>query len=482
MITRISIAASALMLTALCAEEAPRAIQVAEPPANDAAVPPNTVISRSKQFRVTGDDGLVRGTVAMLADETKDELLRLTGEPDEWKIPVIVRLHGKPGDPLPARTVSMRLIVVENVKELRVDVHLSRGLEQERFKRAITAALLYERALLSEITGEEPLTVPPWLTDGLREATSWRLNQSDRRLYEALFKRGGLFRIDELFALADEGFENLDGATRAAFRVSSGALVMALLEQPQGRDGFRAFLTEVAAYQGEMPVLLRRHFPELNLSETSLAKWWALQLAAKGGMNPLTDILPIAQTEAQLASVLRLHFRTAEGIIQEKDLAAWPELATLSEAERIAAVRPAQDALVRLSFRSFPSYRPLLEEYQQLLGDIAKNRTREVADRLASLAETRVTMTARAARGRDYLDWFEITRARETSGAFDDYQRLKERLKANPHRRNDDLSAYLDRMDRIFHREPPRNGWQGEAINPPLTDSPPNPPWEDGGR
>jgi hypothetical protein len=66
-------------------------------------------------------------------------------------------------------------------------------------------------------------------------------------------------------------------------------------------------------------------------------------------------------------------------------------------------------------------------------------------------------MTARAARARDYLDWFEITRARETSGAFDDYQRLKDRLKANPHLRNDDLSAYLDRMDRLFHREEPKS-------------------------
>ena len=66
-------------------------------------------------------------------------------------------------------------------------------------------------------------------------------------------------------------------------------------------------------------------------------------------------------------------------------------------------------------------------------------------------------MTAKAKRARDYLDWFEITRARETSGAFDDYMRLKDRLKANPHRRNDELSKYLDRMDAIFSRgaDPP---------------------------
>ena len=444
-----------LSVAAGAVEEAPRAIQVAEPPAAAGNAGDVTVLSRSGQFRVSGSDAMVRGTVALLAEETKDDLLRLTDEKDEWKVPVALRLHGKAGDPLPARSVAMRLIVVEGVKELRVDIHLGRGIERERFKRALTAALLFERVLAAGAGNEidAVLVVPPWLSDGLCEASAWRLNQTDRRLYEALFKQGGLFRMEEIFTVDEAEFENLDGASRAAFRVSSGALVMALLEQPQGKEGFRAFLSDAAAFEGEMPSLLRRHFPELNLSETSLAKWWALQLAAKGGLNLVTDILTISQTESALKEALRLHFRTPEGIIQQKDLTAWPELTAIELQERIAAVRPAEDALVRLSYRCFPSYRPLLKEYQLILADIARNRTEKLADRLVALDESRTTMSARAARARDYLDWFEITRARETSGAFDDYQRLKERLKVNPKRRDDGISAYLDSMDRLFHRE-----------------------------
>lgn len=467
------------------AEEIPRAVQIAEPPVQAAPAGPEWVVSRSQQFRVTGGESLVRGTVALLAEETKEELLQITGETnglnvkkqesfmrdpqqisgdrDGWKVPITIRLHGKPGDPLPARTVSMRLLVVEGVSELQLDVHLSHGIEQERFKRAATAALLYERALrhLAKSAPDRPLVVPPWLSDGLREATAWRLNQSDRRLYEALFKHGGLFKIDELFTVSENAFEDMDGAMRAAFRVSSGAMVMALLDQPQGKEGFRAFLTEVAGYEGEMPALLRKHFPELNLSATSLAKWWALQFASKGGLNLLTDIFTIQQTETALAEALHLQFRTAEGIVQQKELAAWPEMAALKEPERHAAVKHAQDALVRLSYRCFPSYRPLLLNYQQALDAIAKNKTKTTATQLAGLAETRATMLGRAKRARDYLDWFEITRARETSGAFDDYLRLKERLKANPHHRQDDLSEYLDRMDRIFYRAEPTNGPPG---------------------
>lgn len=443
-----------MLVSSLVAEEAPPVAQVVEPPADPRPLV-DEVISRSKQFRITGGDSLVRGSVALLADEAKDELLKLTVEEDSWKIPVKVVLSGKAGDPLPPRTVSMRLWILEGVPQLQIDVHLSRGIDQERFKRMVTAAVLYERVLRDRAGDalDHPFSVPPWLSDGLREASMWSQQLSDRRLYEALFKQGGLFKIEEMFAVGERTFDEMDTAMRAAFRVSSGALVMALLEQPQGREGFRSFLNEVGAYEGEMPVLLRKHFPELNLSGTSLAKWWTLQLANKGGLNQLTDVLTIRETESNLAEALQLNFRDAEGIVQQKEIDAWPELAELEEGERVAAVRPAAEALVRLSYRCFPSYRPLLQEYQQVLDVISKNQTANVEARLASLAETRKTMLGRTDRGRDYLDWFEITRARQTSGAFDDYLQLKERLKERPHRRKDHLSDYLDRMDRIFYRE-----------------------------
>ncbi|NJM38443.1 MAG: hypothetical protein HC845_11615 [Akkermansiaceae bacterium] len=300
--------------------------------------------------------------------------------------------------------------------------------------------------------------MPPWLVDGLLEATAWRLNQSDRGLYQALFKSGELFKTDDLFALDDPAYEDIDAAMRAAFRVSSGALVMALLQQPQGKDGFRNFLTELAGFEGEMPALLRKHFPELNLSETSLAKWRALQMANIGGQNLLTDIMTVAETEHSLDETLRLSFRTEEGIIQEKAMSAWPELAALSEQERANTVQRSQEALVRLSYRCFPSYRPILLEYQVVLNQLIKNKTKDLENQLSEIEERRKTMIAKAERARDFLDWYEISTARETSGVFDDYLRLKNRLKANPHRRDDALSNYLDKMDLLFTREGDEKG------------------------
>ena len=390
------------MLAALtAAEEIPRAIRVVEAPPPLQLEGQDRVISSSKQFRISGGASGDRATIAQLAEEAKDELLRLTEERDAWKVPVSVVLHGKSGDPLPPRTNALQILVSEVGYEIRLDTHLSRGIEHERFKHATTSALIYERALRDRPTkdSETPFFVPPWLVDGLREATAWRLNQSDRRLYEALFKTGGLFKTDDLFAVTVPGYEEMDAAMRAAFRVSSGALVMALLQQPQGKEGFRAFLTHVASYEGEMPSLLREHFPELNLSETSLSKWWALQLAQIGGQNLATDVLTISKTETTLDEALRLNFRTPEGIIQQKELTAWPEIAALSEPERVKTVQPAEDALIRLSYRCFPSYRPLLAEYQIVLSSIAKNKTQDVAAQLTALAERRATMVAKAPAG-----------------------------------------------------------------------------------
>ncbi|MEO0018312.1 MAG: hypothetical protein RLZZ522_1595 [Verrucomicrobiota bacterium] len=458
-----------MLFAAGAAAAPPQAAPVQEKPAVPVVPPaparppgPPRAISRTEQFRVTGADGLVRGTVAAMAEDAKDELLALTGEKDAWKVPVSIFLHGQQGDPLPPRSVAMKLQFGEAGYDLRVDAHLSHGIEMESFKHTITAALLYERALRGRTTGEPEaqLLVPPWLVEGLREATAWRTKHADRRLYETLFKHGGLFKLDELFAMEEGDFGELDGATRAAFRGSSGALLMALLQQPQGRESFRAFLTEVAAFQGEMPVLLRRHFPNLNLSETSLAKWWLLQLAEMTTPS-VTEVMGVAETETALTEALQLHFRAADGTQLQQGLEAWQAVAALKPPERFEAVRLAQDALVRLSYRCFPSFRPFINEYQLVLGDLARGQSQTTAERLAALRRERDGRLAQCTRGRDYLDWFVITQARETSGDFENYKRLKARLAANPHQRADPLSAYLDRMNRIFKR-------QGDEPPPPL--------------
>ena len=183
--------------------------------------------------------------------------------------------------------------------------------------------------------------MPPWFIEGMREASAWRLKQSDRRLYEALFQHGGLFKLKDLFAVTDAEFGSIDAVSKAAFQVSSGALVMALLEQPDGRTGIRDFLTDLPEFQGEMPALLRRHFPDLNLSATSMEKWWALQLANKG-TAPLTESLSVAATEKALSAALKIRYRDAEDVLLEIQFSDWNMVGELrcGAADRDSHARP----------------------------------------------------------------------------------------------------------------------------------------------
>lgn len=258
--------------------------------------------------------------------------------------------------------------------------------------------------------------------------------------------------MDDLFAVSAADFVRIDSASEAAFRVSSGALVMALLEQPKGKEGMREVLVELPAFEGETPALLRRHFPELNLSQRSLEKWWSLQLANKGSA-PLTEVIGVIKTDERLTEALTLRYRDPEGEAQEASVEDWNLLEEMKPAVRKNAVSMAQQDLVSLSYRCFPSYRPLLKEYQQLLNRLVTGETEGVAESFEELAARRENMVAKAQRARDFLDWFEITRARETSGVFEDYLKLKAQLKAQADSKKDPISEYLDRMDRLFTSE-----------------------------
>ncbi|MEK6195917.1 MAG: hypothetical protein N2F24_17005, partial [Deltaproteobacteria bacterium] len=59
------------------------------------------VYSHTEQFAISGGDSSTRGMAANLAEETKQELLRLTEEEDEWKVPISIALLGKEGNPVP---------------------------------------------------------------------------------------------------------------------------------------------------------------------------------------------------------------------------------------------------------------------------------------------------------------------------------------------------------------------------------------------
>ncbi|MEK7949409.1 hypothetical protein [Luteolibacter soli] len=437
--------------------------------------PVEEAISRSGMFRVRGGDALRRSSVALHLEQVREQFLDLVRDrtvpegtdgkrgafkeatakaTDKFKVPVNVEIVDLAKDaPPPARPVEFGLVNAENHLSLSIRIYSDPGIDNDQLERAALTVILYERSLrtLKEGELEDPLVIRPWLVEGLVEARKWSEGSADRRLYEGVFRKGGGFTMDELFELSERSFLQLDSASRLSFRALSGALVMALLEQPQGKEAFRNFCSEAARFSGEMPVLMRKHFPDLNLSEKSLAKWWALTLA-KLVQPTLTEVLPVLETERELTAALQFHTRDADGNAVDRGIEAWKEIAALKDTERGEEVRPAEDSLVRLSYRCFPSYRPIIQEYQQILRDIVTGKKEDkIEARLAELSEQRVVRSERATRARDYLDFFEISRARDLSGEFDDYMRLKKELELRPRaKRTDRLTEVLDTMQKAY--------------------------------
>jgi hypothetical protein len=93
----------------------------------------------------------------------------------------------------------------------------------------------------------------------------------------------------------------------------------------------------------------------------------------------------------------------------------------------------------------------LVKDYQQILRDLAGGAWDGIDERLAELAEQRETMVARAVMARDYMDYFEISRARSLSGEFEDYLKLKKELEQRPRPpRRDRVTDYLDTMQKAY--------------------------------
>lgn len=408
--------------------------------------PKKSIAAKPGQFRVDGGDTQTGGAFVLLAEEAKREILQLSEATDAWQIPVRISLYRSRGP------IITKLLDIDGLKTFILRVYTGDGVREERFRKAIYTLVIYELALRGRELPDSAMRVMPWLPEGILEAVEWSKGQRDRNLYRGVFEGGGVYRLDELFETTEAEYEKLDTASKAAFRVCSGVLVMALLEQPNGKEGVRNFLREISHFEGEMSVLMSRHFPGMNLSNNGLEKLWSLQMANKGGLNTLTDVLDIQTSERLLEQALTFPIRDSEGIEKRRPLSEWQLVLNLPASERGTALGSTEGALVRMSYRCFPPYREILSEYQQVLLELADGKTIEIEKTLAELKDARRHLLERAEQAKDYLDWFEITRAEQSSGEFRDFIGLKKLMKEEGGRRSSTTSRYLDQMNDLFTR------------------------------
>ena len=343
----------------------------------------------------------------------------------------------------------------ESKYRLQIDLRLGPGNSFDRgeFDRRLLEMILMERTLRSLPVEEtaEKVEIRPWLVAGLLEAMAWRNGRGDRRMYSSLMESGGWVEVEKLVDRIN--LTELDVLSRELFRASSGALVMALLSQTQGTENMRKFLARVAVFEGEQLTLLRTHFPQVNLGPEGLERWWMLQVAAMSEKK-LTEVMTIPETDRRVGKILQLHLKDVRGRPMQVGLDSWRMVAELeTKEERLEAVRYTVDLLAHLSFRCFPTYRPVIGDYLEIMSDLVKGKTNNIDERIAGIESYRKIEMERHAKVVDLMDWFHLVSVREESGAFDNYLRVRESLRHGGENRNDPLNRYLDKVQTAFEKK-----------------------------
>ena len=391
------------------------------------------VVSQSRMFSVSGGDALRVGAIASHADDIRMQLNRLLGIDDKWKYLVSVRVLGTTADTPRANPIRMRVRIIGNEPNIQIRVFAGGGINVAGLDKALISALLYEYALrgLRPDALPDVLEMPPWLVTGLQQTLLWKQGRIDRRYYERLFKKGDMVSPEKIIDTADP--EELEAGALQVYEVACGVLVMGLLQQNSGAERLRALLADALTEEGSTRRVITAYFHEMGVDNNNFNKWWALALATLAMPHPM-DVLTPLETEKQLDEMLQV-----TGLDSEKRV---PYLVKVTDMEALKKlpdwqyqVRGCIDMLTELSTHCFPGYRSVIMEYLRALGEMLSGADQEKVDRIVTpLEELRRAYKAASVRGRDYLDWFEITRLGNSG--------------------NSNFSSYLDTM-RLLRKESP---------------------------
>lgn len=408
--------------------------------------------SIDRRLTILGGNSSLRVTMIQDADALIADLDRLVGEVPGKPYPIYLELFpfekGKPS------RIALEFLKPEGGNPYRLQIYLRLGrgnsFDQNQYERVLLQMLVMERSLraLPEGRSANKVEVRPWVLDGLAEAILWDNGKGDRRMYSSLMESGGWVEVEELVDRIS--IAGLDVLSRELFRASSGALVMALISQTQGAKSLAEFLGKVAVFEGEQMTLLRTHFPEANLGPKGLERWWMLQVAALSEKK-LTEAMTIPETDERLGEILELHLWDEKGNSSRLSLEAWRQVAGLeSKEERIESVRPANDLLAHLSFRCFPTYRPIIAGYLSILNDLAEGKTALIEEKMGNIEEFRTGEINRHHRLVDVMDLYHLASVKEESGDFEAYLKVKKSLRKEDESKNDPLQQYLDKVQKVF--------------------------------
>lgn len=265
--------------------------------------------STSGQFIVHGDDLTLRSAFSTKCEEISEELRLLLKDKKPWVLPIVVLLTtgdtAKKADK-PISTVISQL--THGGFHLQVNVSMRPGLRPTDVRKELIRALLAERILRDqkEIATKRSLLLPDWLFLGTLEALDYRQRARPSALFAAIFKSGKIYSIEEIIEASASDID--DGLSKIIYQTSCCALVMALLDQPEAGLRVGKFLSALASDPRPERDLLNQWFPNFATTDTSLNKWWALQLATLASPSMAEPLSP-TDTFKALDDALTLRFQ-----------------------------------------------------------------------------------------------------------------------------------------------------------------------------
>ena len=279
-------------------------------------IPVTSSTSSSRQFVVHGKVFETRSGMSSRCDEIAQELRKALNDKEPWVLPVVVLLNtgedaAKSKGPPVATTISELNF---GGFHIQVTINEKPGLNAADLREEVVRALLAERILRNHQKIEAPqgrMLLPDWVMTGVLLAMDYRSSANPSAMFSTLFRSGKIYGIEEIIEASPV---DLDGLSRTLYETSCCALVLALVDQPEGPQRLNKFLNALAVDQRTERELLGAAFPNLAVSSSSLNKWWSLQLAAlaKPGIG---EPLSPAESVKAIEEAISIHYESAPNAV-----------------------------------------------------------------------------------------------------------------------------------------------------------------------
>lgn len=404
----------------------------------------NRSTSSTGQFTIYCDDKNLRSAIVTFTEDTKERVLRILNERDDWDIPILITIDpSTPGKNKPG--VSLSLVNTVAGPKIEISALLGDDPAAIHLQKHLIRALFLEHAYRNrDFDNRAPIAEPPWwAVEGIIQTIRRRDGQLTTDIFKQIADHTKLPALDKLITRPPA---QLATTNTEIDRAAALCLVEALLSLPDGPKNLARLLREWPLNNQDPIGAIKRHFPELAQNESALSKWWALQLARFAHSERWQTLTP-AQTHEQLAPILTVQVPTEKpGITQPYALADFSSYLEKSTAPQ--ALRATQNALATLASRANPVYRPLITEYEQIVALLIAKKTKNIAERLAAAEKERAALLSRTTLITDYLNWYEATQPAARVPVFADYLRATKAAEPTPP--DPRISEYLDTLEKEF--------------------------------